>query len=72
MGLVTENRDDRQVFAALIPDILRKIAHRKYREIFMDSLTAIKGLERRIPAVYRRIAGKIDDIEELARKRFAG
>jgi adenine-specific DNA-methyltransferase len=72
MGLVTENRDDRQVFAALIPDILRKIAHRKYREIFMDSLTAIRGLERRIPTVYGRIASKIDDIEELARKRFAG
>ena len=70
--LVRERRDDRDLFAACIPVLLRKIAHKKYREIFMESLVAIRDLERRNPELFNRIAGKIDAIEELAKKRFEG
>ncbi len=72
LGLVKESRDDCHLFAALIPDILRKIAHKKYREIFMQSLSEVKELERCIPDVYARITEKIDALEELAHKRFSG
>ena len=70
--LVRERRDDRDLFAARIPDILRKFAHKKYREIFMESLAAIRDLQQRNPELFNRVAYRIDDIEELAKKRFEG
>ena len=70
--LVREGGYDQYLFAERIPDILRKIAHKKYREIFMESLAEIRGLELSSPKAFSRIAGKIDAVEELAKKRFEG
>jgi adenine-specific DNA-methyltransferase len=68
--VLEESRDDAAVFAAPIPGLLRKIAHRKYRKTFVESLNAIKVLQVKNPHPFTRIARKIDDVEMLAEKRF--
>ena len=72
MLLLRKDRDDADLFTIRIPGMLRKIAHKKYREMFAESLAAIRELKQRRPVLFKRIAGKIDEIEELAAKRFKG
>jgi adenine-specific DNA-methyltransferase len=72
LRLVLERRDDPAPFAAHIPLILRKIAHKKYRDLFTRSLREVRTLERRCPAAYALIAEKIDELEMLAHRRFSG
>jgi adenine-specific DNA-methyltransferase len=72
LRLVQEKRDDCAFFAAYIPGILRKIAHRKYRDLFTRSLKEIRILAQRRPAVYSSIAGRVDEVEKLAHRRFSG
>jgi hypothetical protein len=62
----------REEFFNAIPDILRKTAHRKYRELFTRALGEIRFLGSRYAGMYVKIAPKIDALEELARKRFSG
>jgi adenine-specific DNA-methyltransferase len=68
--VLEESRDDAAVFTAPIPGLLRKIAHKKYRKAFFDSLGAIRELQRKHPHLFQRIAQKVDDVELLAKKRF--
>jgi len=72
MRVVQVVRDDRMFFVALIPDILRKMAHKKYRDIFIRSLREVAALGKICPGIYARIEGKIHDVEALAHRRFSG
>jgi adenine-specific DNA-methyltransferase len=72
LRLVQERRDDSASFAAYIPGILRKIAHKKYRDLFTRSLKEVRALEQSCPAVYISIAGRVDEVQELAQRRFSG
>jgi adenine-specific DNA-methyltransferase len=60
------------LFAEALPGLLRKIAHRKYKSIFTESLADIRAIQRDRPELFERIAEKIDDVELLAMKRFQG
>jgi adenine-specific DNA-methyltransferase len=70
--LLRERRKDGALFAAAVPGLLRKLAHKKYRQVFMESLEAVRDLQQDLPQLFSRIAGKIDEVEELAQKRFRG
>ena len=70
--LLRECREDGALFAAAVPVLLRKLAHKKYRQVFMESLEAVRDLQRDFPQLFSRIAGKVDEVEELAYKRFLG
>ena len=72
LRLVVERRDEPIPFALYIPTILRKIAHKKYRDLFTRSLREIRTLKRRCPAAYTLIAEKVDELEILAHRRFSG
>jgi adenine-specific DNA-methyltransferase len=72
LRIIDEKREDRLYFTVLLPGILRKMAHRKYRELFTRSLFEIRELKNRHPEEYARIAKKLDAVEELASKRFSG
>ena len=70
--LLRERREDGTLFAAAVPGLLRKLAHKKYGQVFMESLEAVRDLQRDLPQLFSRIAGKIDEVEGLAQKRFRG
>jgi adenine-specific DNA-methyltransferase len=70
--LLREHREDGAPFAAAVPGLLRKLAHKKYKQVFMESLETVRVLQWDYPQLFSRIAGKIDEVEELAQKRFRG
>jgi hypothetical protein len=72
LRIVKKRGGDSQYFISLIPGILRKIAHKKYRNLFLNTLESIRSLEVRLPEAYVKIAGKIEEVEQLALKRFSG
>ena len=55
-----------------IPRILRKMAHRKYRNEFEMHLESLRRFATIDPPFYRRMATHLDAIEEQARQRFSG
>ena len=67
---VLDECDDSLQFITHLPTALKKICHRKYRDLFYDYLRKIKLLRERHPSPYSRIEGKIAEIEDLGRKRF--
>jgi hypothetical protein len=70
---VIDEQGDKTVFSAhFLPDLLKKICHKKYREFFLKYLEKIRFLEERVPSIYRRIVSKINAIEEWGLKRFYG
>ncbi len=72
LRIVQTRGGDYQYLISLIPGILRKIAHKKYRNLFLNTLESIRSLEVRLPEAYVKIAGKIEEVEQLALKRFSG
>ncbi len=55
-----------------IPRILRKMAHRKYREDFERRLESLRETGSRHPEDFVRIRNEIDSIEKQASLRFRG
>ena len=55
-----------------VPRILRKMAHRKYREEFEMHLELLRGFSTIDPPLYHRMVIQLDAIEEQARQRFSG
>lgn len=55
-----------------IPRVLRKLAHRKYRKIFLSHLADIRALGAADPDRYNLISDAVDALEELAFRRFSG
>jgi len=72
MRALVHYRDNADFYAALLPNTLKKIAHRKYRVQFIKSLEMIRELMTISPDSYIKIKNKILDVERLALKRFAG
>ncbi len=66
----TESEEENIFFVRMIPDILRKLAHKKNREIFYYWLEKTRKLENNHREIYFLIHEKIGMIEKLAVKRF--
>jgi hypothetical protein len=52
--------------------LLRKFAHRKYREIFERTLGELRAFGRREPERFALLVGGLAEVAELAEARFAG
>jgi adenine-specific DNA-methyltransferase len=52
--------------------LLRKFAHRKYREAFEQTLAELRVLSRRDPERFAALNRGLEEVEELARARFTG
>ncbi len=65
-------RREADYYASLLPNTLKKIAHKKYKAQFTRSLEKIRQLKEVRPDSYEKIEAKICDVEHLAFKRFAG
>jgi len=70
--LVKIKNNNSLYFISLIPDLLKKIAHKKYKDLFYIYLEKVKTLKATFPELYRTIGYKIDKIERLANTRFNG
>ncbi|UCB45753.1 MAG: DNA adenine methylase [Spirochaetota bacterium] len=70
--IIDEQGEDAVYFNSLLPDLLKKICHKKYQELFFQYLEKIRTLQERFPSIYRKIETKIDALEELGMKRFYG
>ena len=58
-------------FVSHLPTAIKKICHRKYREIYYSYLEKIKLFGKRYPSLFSKIEGRIADIEELGKRRFS-
>lgn len=58
-------------FIRMIPDTLKKLAHKKYRKDFEYWLARTKSLQQTAPALYDKIEKKIEALEAVAEKRFS-
>ncbi len=65
-------RSGADYYASLLPNTLKKIAHKKYKAQFTRSLEKIRRLKEVRPDSYAKIERKIYDVEHLAYKRFSG
>ncbi|MFP4268449.1 MAG: DNA adenine methylase [Spirochaetaceae bacterium] len=63
--------EDPLYFADLLPETLKKLAHKKNRDGFYRWLGEAKKLEQEWPELYRRIAEKILKVEAIAERRFS-
>ena len=71
----TSSEPDMEEYIYLIrflPDVLRKLAHKKNRDLFYSSLEKIKRIEKNYYELYSLIREKINKTEILAEKRFSG
>jgi len=50
--------------------VLKKFAHRKYRELFEESCAAARRLVAAEPERYRRLGNRLEEIERVAQLRF--
>jgi len=57
-------------FLKKIPDILKKFAHKKYKNTFYYWLGKVKEINDHHPELYPQIKNRIDSLEKLALKRF--
>lgn len=67
LSILKKNNVNRKYYLNKVPDILKKLAHKKNKEIFYEWLSKIKTTDFK---GYEKISKKISDIEELALKRF--
>jgi len=63
---------DKSYFIKLLPHTLRKIAHKKYKKLYVKWAARIRNLEKTEPALYEIIRGSIKEVEVIAEKRFSG
>ncbi len=61
---------DLPYYVSLLPQCLKHLAHRKYRSQFELWLQRMEGLQDSHPALYGLIDGKLQQIRDIARKRF--
>ncbi len=64
------NTENNLYFIKLIPDTLKKLAHKKNRGRFYYWLDKIRDIEKNHIELYHLIKDKIEEIGELAEKRF--
>ena len=63
---------DEEALQKRILRLLRKFAHRKYRDAFEQTLDELRALGRRDPELFAPLNRGLGEVEELARARFAG
>ncbi len=66
------NPNDCRDIVKEIPRILKKMAHKKYRDEFENQIRSLRDSGSRFPECFSFITEQIDKIEELAAKRFVG
>ncbi|MBN1413055.1 MAG: DNA adenine methylase [Spirochaetales bacterium] len=64
------DRDGNRYFIGFIPEILKKIAHKKNRDLFLYWFEKIKGMKEKYPDLYVPVEQQMETIGKLARKRF--
>ena len=64
--------EERKYFAGRLLIVLRKFAHKKYREEFEEVSKRLRELIDRYPGYYGGLAGGLSEIEALACRRFNG
>ncbi|MCP4163309.1 MAG: hypothetical protein GY760_24880, partial [Deltaproteobacteria bacterium] len=67
---INGNIDNKVFYIKLIPNTLKKLAHKKNKDRFIYWLNIIKIIEKTDKDLYRLIDGKIEKLELLAEKRF--
>jgi len=70
--IIDSKAADKGYFIKLLPHTLKKIAHKKYKELFVKWAARIRKLEKTKPGLYKIIRGKMDEVEAVAEKRFSG
>ena len=70
LGKIDGDTERNLFFIRLIPDRLKKLAHKKNRSRFYHYLERIRAIETRHKELYFIIKKRIDSIEQLAEKRF--
>ena len=70
LGKIDGDTDRNLYFIRLIPDRLKKLAHKKNRNRFYHYLSEIRGIETAHKELYSLIKKRIENIEQLAEKRF--
>ncbi|QTQ12597.1 DNA adenine methylase [Treponema parvum] len=58
-------------FIKLIPNTLKKLAHKKNKLVFYKWLSTIREIKSKYPELYTHIDGKIEQVAGLAELRFA-
>jgi len=71
MNKLDGSRERNHQYIKLIPDTLRKLAHKKYKEVFLSWLERVKNLEEEYPESYALIDSKVRAVEQQAYKRFS-
>ena len=57
-------------YIGLVPDIMRKLAHKKYRKLFQEWLEKIKAFRDSRPESYEPVRKALERVETIARRRF--
>lgn len=65
-----KSNDKAKKFARLVPKTLKKLAHKKNKETFCKWLYETRQFENTDAEIYSQIKNKIDEVEQLAKKRF--
>jgi adenine-specific DNA-methyltransferase len=63
-------RTGNEYFMKKIPAVLKKCAHKKYRDVFQFWIEKVKGIESWSPDLFGVIRKQIEELEVLAEKRF--
>ena len=72
LALLAERSHDTYYFVSLIPGLLRKFAHKKYKNLFFLYLQKIRDLKHTHPVLYQGIEERLTVVERTAHKRFNG
>ena len=75
LGILANGRQqgsDRETLQKRILWLLRKFAHRKYRESFENTLSELRSFGRQNPQRFALLIRGLEEVEALARVRFAG
>ncbi len=69
--IVKENKNACQRFMKLLPLTLKKLASKKNKSIFEQKLKEIYSLQNDFPVEFKKIEGKIKEVEAQAKVRFS-
>ena len=69
--IVKENKNDCLRFMKLLPYTLKKLASKKNKSIFEQKLKEIYSLKADFPVEFKKVEGKIKEVEDQAMARFS-
>lgn len=71
IGKLNGDKERGLAFIKLIPDTLKKLAHKKNKMIFYKWLSIVRELKNQCPELYAHIDEKIEGLADLAELRFS-